>query len=68
MGKRGKLGPNAAGWARLKRPLNPSVLGTAKQSGRDEKGGHVGSGRRTEGRGHPPGGGRGGKVSRRKTS
>ncbi len=49
---------------RLKRPLNPSVLGTAKQADRKEKGGRIGHRRPAEGRGHPPGGGRGGKASR----
>ncbi|MBI4495019.1 MAG: hypothetical protein HY690_19775 [Chloroflexi bacterium] len=56
--------PQEPGQARLKKPLNPSVLGTAKQAHRTEKGGRVGMGRRSEGRGHPPGGGRGGKASR----
>lgn len=51
---------------RSEKPINPSVWGTAKQSLRTRKSGNVGSGRRTEGRGHPPGGGRGGKVVRRK--
>lgn len=50
--------------ARLKKPLNPSVLGTAKQADREEKGGRVRRGGRPEGSGHPPGGGRGGKASR----
>jgi hypothetical protein len=62
MSKREKQRANAVGRARLKQPLNPSVLGTAKQAARTEKGGHIGSGHRMEGRGHPPGGGRGGKV------
>jgi hypothetical protein len=62
MSKREKQHANAVGRARLKHPLNPSVLGTAKQSGRAEKGGRIGSGHRSEARGHPPGGGRGGKL------
>ena len=47
---------------RLQMPVSPSVWGTAKQADRAEKGGRVGSGHRREGRGHPPGKGRGGKV------
>lgn len=62
MTKAAKRPPSAVGRASLKVPVNPSVLGTAKQSGRAEKGGRIGSDRRVEGRGHPRGGGRGGKV------
>ncbi|MHB1415303.1 MAG: hypothetical protein ACYC1C_08625 [Chloroflexota bacterium] len=44
-------------------PLNPSVRGTGKQSGRNAKGGGKPNYRK-EGRGTPSGHGRGGKASR----
>lgn len=49
--------------ARDKVPLNPSVRGTGKQSGREAKGVKRAS-LRKEGTGGPPGHGRGGKASR----
>ena len=57
--------PARLGGARRKLPVNPSIFGTAKQAGRAEKGGRIGADRRVEGRGHPSGGGRGGKSSTR---
>jgi len=50
---------------RLKEPLNPSVRGTGKQSLRENKGTKLPSMHHSEGAGHPPGYGRGGKASRR---
>lgn len=62
MGKRQKrAGTGARG--SLKRPINPSVWGTAEQADRMEKGGRTGSGKRSEGSGHPPGSGRAGKTA-----
>ena len=49
---------------RLKEPVNPSVRGTGKQSGREKKGEEFTTLHRGEGTGHPPGHGRGGKASR----
>ncbi len=46
---------------RLKKPVNPSIWGTAKQANREEKGGHLRHGRK-EGAGTRRGGGRGGKF------
>jgi len=48
---------------RSKLPLNPSVRGTGKQSGRERKGTKRAS-LRKEGSGNPGGHGRGGKSSR----
>ncbi len=53
-----------SGVERLKIPLNPSVRGTGKQSGREKKGLKRPSIHHGEGTGHAPGGGRGGKSSR----
>ncbi len=61
MSKNGR-DPGPAGRARHKEPLNPSVMGTPKQSGRVAKGAYVSS--KSEGSGTPPGHGRGGKASR----
>ncbi len=55
--------PTDQGLARDKLPLNPSVRGTGKQSGRAAKGQKRAS-MRKEGSGSPPGHGRGGKASR----
>lgn len=65
MGKKEKKSPAVTSRERMKPPVNPSVRGTAKQAERTEKGGRTGPTGRPEGRGHPPGGGRGGKASRR---
>ncbi len=46
---------------KLKKPLNPSIWGTAEQADREEKGGRRGHGRK-EGAGARRHGGRGGKV------
>ncbi|MER3405696.1 MAG: hypothetical protein C4289_11510 [Chloroflexota bacterium] len=68
MNERKRKGIAAVGRADLKMPVNPSVLGTAKQAARAEKGGRTGfgggAGGHPEGRGHPPGHGRGGKRAR----
>ncbi len=56
--------PNAPHSYRLKRPVNPSVRGTGKQSEREDKGFQSPAMHHQEGIGHPPGHGRGGKAAR----